>query len=216
MSILFKNTNSVILNIEEFFDTIDKGVLTFKEGVSNYINKNMAAFENNLKQIDKLESTADELLRKVENDLYVHSLLPQYRGDVLRLMDKTDDIIDTAKENLYQFDVEIPKIPEELNEEYIKLTEISVLAVEALIPAAKAFFTDPKAVKERLHRVFFYEKEADQLANAIKRRLFREMPELKLSEKMHLRYFALHIEHISDVANAVADILSVLAIKRTV
>ncbi len=42
------------------------------------------------------------------------------------------------------------------------------------------------------------------------------MPEIKLSEKFHLRYFTLHIENLSDAAQKVADTLSILAIKRTV
>lgn len=42
------------------------------------------------------------------------------------------------------------------------------------------------------------------------------MPDLKLSEKFHLRYFTLHIENISDTAEKVADLLSIMAIKRMV
>jgi uncharacterized protein Yka (UPF0111/DUF47 family) len=42
------------------------------------------------------------------------------------------------------------------------------------------------------------------------------MPDLKLSEKFHLRYFTLHIENISDIAEKVADLLSIMAIKRII
>ena len=38
--------------------------------------------------------------------------------------------------------------------------------------------------------------------------------QLKLSEKFHLRYFALHIEDLSTAAVKVAEQLSVMAIKR--
>ena len=131
------------------------------------------------------------------------------------LLEKLDDIIDTAKENILQFDVEGPNIPIDLNNDFSKLTDAAVLSVESLIPAVRAYFNDVSAVKDKLHRVYYYEKESDKLADNIKRRLFKELNELKLSEKIHLRYFALHIEHLSDAAQEVADLLSIMAIKRS-
>ena len=71
-------------------------------------------------------------------------------------------------------------------------------------------------MNEKIHRVYFYEKETDVLADVIRRKIFREMPDLHLSEKFHLRYFTLHIENISDTAEKVADLLSIMAIKRIV
>ncbi|HZJ74352.1 MAG TPA: DUF47 family protein [Perlabentimonas sp.] len=212
----FSTTKKLILDIDEFFNTIDKGSLVFKEGVSNYLQGNKSRFTENLVAIDELEGKADSIRRKVENELYTHSLIPQYRGDILRLMEKCDDTLDIMKQNLYQFDVEIPHIPKKLHDDILKLTEISVSAIDALIPAAKAFFRDPLAAKDRIHRVYFFEKEADKLANNIKRKVFHEYTELQLSEKTHLRYFTLHIENVSDAAEDVANILLILAIKRIV
>lgn len=212
----FNTTKKLILEIDEFFDAIDNGSLVFKEGVSNYLKGDMDKFAENLKAIDEFEAKADSIRRKVENDLYAHSLLPQYRGDVLRLMEKCDDMLDIMKEDLYQFDVEIPLIPKKIHADILKLTKISVSAIDTLIPAARAFFKDPISVKDKIHRVYFFEKEADKLANNIKRKVFHEIPTLKLSEKIHLRYFTLHIENVSDAAEVVADILSILAIKRIV
>ena len=48
----------------------------------------------------------------------------------------------------------------------------------------------------------------------MKRRVFHEMSSLKLSEKVHLRYFALHIEELALAAAKVADQLSVMSIRR--
>jgi hypothetical protein len=142
--------------------------------------------------------------------------MPQLRGDILKLLEELDNIIDLAKTSLFQFDVENPFIPAELNQDLVKLTELSTAAIESVIPAARAYFRDPDSVKEKLHRVYLYEKEADKLADAIKRKVFHDMPNLKLSEKFHLRYFTLHIETLSDAAEKTADVLSIMAIKRTI
>ncbi|OFX89988.1 MAG: hypothetical protein A2W99_08485 [Bacteroidetes bacterium GWF2_33_16] len=212
----FKNAKKSIDLIEEFLTLIDQGSLIFKEGVKNYLQGKRENFEDNLKTIANLSSDADIKKREIENILYTQSLMPQLRGDILKLLEELNNIIDLAKSNLIEFDVEVPLIPSELNQDLIKLSELSVFAIDSLIPAARAYFRDPESVKEHLHRVYLYEKEADKLALSIKRRVFQEMIQLKLSEKIHLRYFTLHIEILSDVAQKAADLLSIMAIKRTI
>jgi len=212
----FKNAKKSIDLIEEFLTLIDQGSLIFKEGVKNYLQGKRENFEDNLKTIANLSSDADIKKREIENILYTQSLMPQLRGDILKLLEELNNIIDLAKSNLFEFEVEVPLIPSELNQDLIKLSELSVFAIDSLIPAARAYFRDPESVKEHLHRVYLYEKEADKLALSIKRRVFQEMIQLKLSEKIHLRYFTLHIEILSDVAQKAADLLSIMAIKRTI
>ncbi len=211
----FKHANKSIKQIDQFLDKVDEGNLIFKEGVRNYLNGNRESFLDNLRTISSLESDADILRRKIENTLYTQSLMPQLRGDIMRLLEELDNIIDLAKHNLFQFDVEVPYVPTELNQELIRLTELSVAAVESLIPAARSYFRDPDAIKENLHRVYLFEKEVDKMADSIKRKVFQEMQGLKLSEKFHLRYFTLHIESLSDKAQQAADLLNIMAIKRS-
>ena len=209
-------SKKVIKLLEDFFDTVDQGVLVFKNGVNNYLYGNKENFHDNLMNLVRLENDADLIKKEVENLLYTRSLVPQFRGDLLKLLDDMDTILDTVKENLSQFDVEMPSIPVELNQDFNKLTELSVSAVESLLPTVRAFFRAPDTVRDQLHRVYFFEKETDKMALAIKKKVFHEMTNLNLSEKFHLRYFTLHIENVSDVAQKVADLLSIMAIKRTI
>ncbi len=211
-----KQAKKLIETIDAFMDTIEQGAIVFREGVGNYLSKDEARFSGNIQKLSSLEAEADSLKRQAETILYKRSLMPQLRGDILKLLEELDSIIDLAKANLYQFDVEIPFIPEELHPDLLKLTEISVAAIESVVPAARAWFKHPEAVKEKLHKVYLYENEADKLADSIKRKVFHDMPQIKLSEKIHLRYFTLHIENLSDAAQRVADTLSIMAIIRTI
>jgi len=214
--VFFKHANKSIELIDSFINTIDQGGLIFKEGVKNYLLGNQESFRDNLKTLSNLETEADIIRRKIENILYTQSLMPQLRGDILKLLEELDNIIDMAKKSLFQFDVEVPSIPVVLNQDLIKLTEISCSAIESVLPAARAYFRSPENIKEKLHRVYLYEREADKLADAIKRKVFQELPIARLSEKFHLRYFTLHIETLSDAAQKAADLLSIMAIKRTI
>ena len=210
-----KKANKLIEDIDRYFDLIDQSLLVFKEGVRNYLYSNPAGFNDNLKSMSALDSEADVLRREIENALYTQTALVRSRGDIMRLFEKTRSITDMLNDSLFQFEIETPFIPSELNPEFMKLTEFSTLAVESVVTAAKAYFKAPETVQDKINRAYFYEKEAVKYAQTIKRTVFHNMQTLKLSEKFHLRYFALHIENLSKGAENVADQLAVMAIRRT-
>jgi len=211
---LFKSSRSIEAKIDEFFDTIAEGGLVYREGIHAYLSAASAEFENSIVGIDRLESKADKLSREIESHLYSHSLIPEHRGDVLGLLENSDNIIDSAKTCLNQFSVERPDIPDQFQDGYRKLAEAGCESVEAVIVSARAFFKNFRAVKDNLFKVHHYEKEADDIGDRLKRSIFDS--DLKLSHKIHLRYFALNVEQISDRAEDVADRLAIYAIKRTI
>lgn len=210
-----KKINKLIEDIDRYFDLIDQSMLVFKEGVRNYLYSNPKDFTENLKNMSLYEGESDILRREIENALFTQTALTHSRGDIMRLLEKTKNIIDLLNDSLFQFEIETPFIPSELNPEFMKLTEFSTLAIEAVIPAAKAYFKAPETIPDKISRAYFYEKEAVKYSQTIKRTVFHNMTSLKLSEKFHLRYFALHIENLSKAAESVADQLAVMAIKRS-
>ena len=210
-----RKTDKLIEDIDRYFDLMDQSVLVFKDGVRNYLYSNADDFNANLQKMSVLESETDVLRREIENALYTQTALVRSRGDIMRLFEKTRNIMDILNDSLFQFEIETPFIPKELNPEFMKLTEFSTLAVEAVVPAAKAYFKSPETIPDKISRAYFYEKEAVRYSQTIKRTVFHNMPSLKLSEKFHLRYFALHIENLSKAAENVADQLAVMAIRRT-
>jgi len=213
MGVFTRHTGKIIVKIDDFFDTVEDGLLIFKEAIKCYLNDNSEHFQDYLKRIDKLESEADKKQKSIENDMIIHSILPQHRSEVAMLIDETDDLIDTVKEVVFQFDVEIPSFPASLNDNILHLTETSVATCEELIPALRAFFREPHNVRDKLNRVYFFEGETDNIANKIKKKIFHDMPKLSLAEKSHLRYFTHHIERLSDRAQGVADLLLSLSMR---
>lgn len=210
-----KKTNKLIDDIDRYFDLMDQAVLVFKDGVRNYLYSNDNEFNENLMKMSAVDSEASVLRKEIENALYTQTALVRSRADIMRLFEKTRNITSILNDSLFQFEIETPFIPKELNPEFMKLTEFSTLAVEAIVPAAKAYFKSPDTVPDKISRAYFYEKEAVRYSQTIKRTVFHNMSSLKLSEKFHLRYFALHIENLAKAAENVADQLAVMAIRRT-
>lgn len=211
-----KNTTTLITSVDKLLEIVDHSLLVFKDGVKDYLYNDESGFDENLSSMATLESDAGERIREIERSLYSRGYLIRARGDIMRLLERLDHIINIISVDLVQFEIEAPKVPVELRREFVKLTELASLAVESTIPGTKAYFTQPKDIAETISRVYFYEKEAVKLSQSIKRTVFHNMTdELKLSEKFHLRYFALHIEDLAKAAVKVAEQLSVMAIKRS-
>jgi len=213
MPLFNKSTQQLALQIDGFLDAVAEGALVFREGVHAYLAGDAERFESRCRAINDLEHKADDLSKAVETHLYRHSLIPEHRGDVLGLMETTDTIIDTAKTSLFQFSVEQPVIPDIHRDGFARLADASSEAMESLVLAARTFFRDPEAIKDHLFKVAHYEHEADTISDTLKRRIFS--CDMDLAHKIHLRYFALNIEKVSDKAKEVADRLAIYAIKRS-
>jgi len=214
MPMLFKRTKIIEKQIDEFMDAISQGAIVFNKGMKNYLEKDQVKFQTRLNTLNEQEKAADRLRRDIENILYSHSLIPEQRGDVLGLLENMDDVIDLLKEALMVFSIETPEIFPEFHNDFLELANCSASAVEAVVQAARAFFTDINAVKNHLHKVYLYEKEADKISFALKRKIFSANSDL--CTKIHQRYFATYVDSIADVAEGAADRLAIYTIKRTV
>lgn len=208
-----KKTNKTISDLDSFLDLLDECVLTYKSGIKNYLEGNKKDFDDNLESITRLRDNTIELRRTIENELYTYSLVTDQRVEIMQLLERLDTIINLLHKNLWQYEIEIPFFPSELNVDLLKLVEVTGLAVEGTIQASRDYFKAPRFVGEKTHRIYFFEKEVSKLAQSIKRRVFHEMDNFKLSQKFHLRYFTLHVEELAEEAVRVADHLSIMVIK---
>lgn len=213
MERILKTASAVIRQIDSFVDEVENGLLLFRESVNNYADGKIPDFEKRLQLVEDKESAADTLQRSIENDFLVHSLLPQLASDVLHLLDKTDDILDKAKYVLQQFSVELPQMPDTIKADFKSLNSVSNEAAAEAVAAVRVFFTQPELAKEHINKIYFYERESDRAANDLRRIIFQSTPDIDLAHKEQLRYFTRHVEQISDAAEDVGDILSLLILK---
>ncbi|MDD2422759.1 MAG: DUF47 family protein [Candidatus Cloacimonetes bacterium] len=212
MALLLKTTRFVESQIDNFLDMVSDSATTFQLAIQDYLAGRIDQFEERLTSIRELEHRADDLRVSIERFLYERTLIPENRGDVLAILENTDEVIDNIKDSLVQFSIEMPEIPPELNDLWIQTTKASVAAVEQLTFAVRSFFRDLAAVNNYIHKVYFFEREADQIGEKLRRQIFAL--DIELSRKSQLRFFAIHIEMISDAAQDVCDRLAIYTIKR--
>lgn len=214
MGILFRRSKRLEVQIDEYLDLIVKGGLVFKEGVKFYLKHRQADFDSHLRQLSDMEDLGDKLRREIETSLYSHTLIPESRGDVLGLLENADRVLNRMAETLLQFSVESPDICEEFVAYFVDLADFSISAADGMVRAIRAYFTDLNSVRDYINQVQFYRKETNKMAEKLKREVFARP--LRLSHKIHLRYFAYHVELIAEEAEDVCDRLSIATIKRYV
>lgn len=209
------NSETIINTMDNLLGDMERALTVLRNGIKNYLYGDMPEFTQNLTEIATIESAVRNSVQEIEHGLYTRGYLVRFRGDVMRLLERFEHIVSLVSVDLVQFEIESPKIPLELRKDFIKLAELATMTVEACVPATQAFFRDPESVPENVSKVYYFDHEAMKLSQSIKRKVFHDMEYLKLSEKFHLRYFALHIEELSSAAVKVAEQLSVMAIKRS-
>ena len=214
MAILFQKTKLLEQQVDDYLNIATDAGLYFKRGIRLYMDDRIQEFEDLLASVRDLEHQADRLKQQVETHLYVQTLIPESRGDVLGILENMDDIINRIKSTLLEFSVEKPEIPSEYKNDYIELTDRVVVAFEQVITATRSFFKNIDDVSHHAHKVSFYEEEADTIAENLKRKVFAT--DLRLSHKHHLRYFTLHIDTVADLAEDLAERVNISANKRSI
>ena len=210
---LFKQTKNLEQKVDRFFLLLSEASVIYRLGIRIYLREKVTEeYNKRVNHISEIESEADNLRRDIKKIIYSEMLIPDSRGDVLGLIETSDEIFSLFKNSLWSFSNETPKIGEDLIAGYRRLTNMVVKAVDELTSGCRAFFISPHLVTSYTAKVTLYEKEADKIGAALKTDIFSL--DIELTEKIHLREFVDCIDCIADHAEDVADRLSIYAIKR--
>lgn len=210
---LFKQTKNLEQKVDRFFLLLSEASVIYRLGIRIYLREKVSEeYNKRVNHISEIESEADNLRRDIKKIIYSEMLIPDSRGDVLGLIETSDEIFSLFKNSLWSFSNETPKIGEDLIAGYRRLTNMVVKAVDELTSGCRAFFISPHLVTSYTAKVTLYEKEADKIGAVLKTDIFSL--DIELTEKIHLREFVDCIDCIADHAEDVADRLSIYAIKR--
>ncbi len=200
--------------VDDFLNQISEAGLLFKTGVDIYLKGKKDAFLKKADEIAEVEHRGDALRRTIEEQLYLKTLIPESRGDVLDLFENMDALLDRFKGAIWRFEIERIEIDPKFHDDFKELVNYVVEASEAIVRSVRAFFKDTKAVADHLHKVSFWETEADKVSTRLQRKIFRQ-EDMRLSHRMQLREFVRHVDKIADRAEDVADKLNIFVIKRS-
>jgi hypothetical protein len=211
---LFGKSKAMEAEIDDFLDKISEGGLRFEQGITAFIDG--ATPERLTEQADQMRATEAEghrLRRAIETQLYTEMLIPDFRGDVLSLLEDLNYVLGKLEDIFLSITVEQPTIDEPYRADFKLLASSAVKTIEAAILGSRAFFRNIAAVRDHLAKVYFHEDECDQIAIGLKRAIFSANH--GLDHKIHLRYYVDKIDGLADEAEEVGDWLAIYSIKRS-
>lgn len=214
MGSILKKKIGIEKQVDDFLDQISEAGLLFKSGASMYLKGKKDTFLKKTEEISQVEHKGDMLRRSIEEQLYIKTLIPESRGDVLDLLEHMDSLLDRFKGAIWRFEIERIEIDPKFHDEFTELVHNVVEASEAIVRSVRAFFKDSKAVADHMHKVSFWETEADKVSTMLQKKIFR-LEEMRLSHRMQLCDFIRHVDKIADSSEDVADKLSIFVIKRS-
>ncbi len=211
----FGQTRALTKYIDEFHNLICEAGMLFRKMIRVYLDCGCSEdFLSIVERLSNVENQADELRRRIEARLYEHDLIPDMRADVMDVIEHMDDLLNYFESNGYRLSTERPEFIAESRRDLEELVETVITCSDKAVDASRAFFRDAENVRDHVHKVLYQETEADRLSSKIKRVAFAS--DLSLAEKMHIRYFIDHIDEIANVAEDVADKLSITFMKRSI
>ncbi|MBB1486146.1 DUF47 domain-containing protein [Oceanospirillum sediminis] len=200
--------------LDDFFDKVVVATLIFRNSLELYLNHGICdEYREKLREVETIESKADQLRRDIEVALYHHTLIPELRSDVLALLEEVDKLINRVEACLFKFEIEQPQFPEQHKESVRRLLQTVCECMDQIIYACRAFFRDQNSVKDYSAQVQWLESEADKLSTSLLRAVFRD-EQLDLAQRIHLRYFVERIDDLANAAEDISDSLTIYAIKR--
>lgn len=209
----FKRTGRLIGEIDEFLDKVSEAILVLEQTILDYVDQGPSeTLEDRLTQIRTIEQRGDELRRGIANTMYSEMLMPDTRGDMLSLLDEVDDVLDACAHTVVRLVIERPELPEDSRPDFKNLMAEVSKSAQTMMDGARAYFKDPQAVRNYVHKVGFHEEEATTIGFQLGRRIFDS--DLPLERKRQLADWIVYLRQLASNANDAADSMSVFAVKR--
>ena len=161
----------------EHAEKIKECTWAFQQAIECHITDQCESFEEFRKDVDKLESEADAIKRRIRGHLPKGTLMPVDKFELFRYLHEQDKVLDSIEEalNWISYRPE-PGIPNVLHKDFFLLVDAVIDPVEEMcrmVSEARKYFANfsnkqRELVKEIVHMLRQHEHDADKVEDAIK------------------------------------------------
>lgn len=203
----------------EIISGIELHLKKVKEAVDIFSNliKNNEIVEAGIERVENAETEADEIHRQVSLKIAEGAFFGGIREDILNLMEKIDNIADSAKDSaryLYmRGTMEKEAIAFLKSEDMNQFIKSLIDSVNALSELILAISTSKKEALSKIHNVEEYEEKADQRKGILLKTLFEKSQVLDPLTVIQLRDFIFSADNIADSAEDASDVILVMLAK---
>ena len=191
--------------LEEHAEKVKEGAWVFQKAIECIIEDRCEDFEHFREDMDKLESEADAIKRRIRGHLPKGTLLAVDKFELFRYLGEQDKVLDVVEESLDWLSFRASAgIPEVLEKDFMLLVEAVIDPLEVLSKMAaeahKYFsnFSDPQrqVTKDMIRTLRHYEHEADKLEDAVKEKIFNTIDDAVA---------VFHLTRLTEIIGSIAD-----------
>jgi len=213
-----RRERAIVEGVGSHLSTVKKTVEDFGGLVDSVSAGDAASARRFFDDVMDDETKADTIHRDLSLRVANGAFFGGVREDILALLEKIDEIADSAKDASRLLNVEVGTTNgsaiELLRSDEMRLfiadLKNAVLALENLIAA---FSINKKEVLARVHSVEEFEESADSRKDVLLRELFRGASKLNPVTVIQLRDFIFVADDIADNAEDASDVVLVLVAK---
>lgn len=163
------------------------------------------------KELDKLESVADDAKEAILDQISLGGVFPMHRADLARLVGSMDNIANLATGVADRISMRRITLPQEMNEQLIAMAKVDLEAVQVLRDAVVAMGTDLRQAIKLAGVVDKIESRADDIFAAMYRCMFDMDIDFKTFHQ--LKSIIDRLENIADRCSQNAELLRHMALE---
>jgi len=149
---LFSRTRELEEKIDLLHDKIIDMAMNFRQAMNVFVNaKRNSEYKKLNKIIKNIEHEADVLRREIESKLYEQNLIPDFRADVLEMVENIDSVLNKFDEVSYKLYIERPEIPQVYHTLFTELVHQVTECTENMAIASRAFFRSSRLFEKSLY-----------------------------------------------------------------
>ncbi|MBZ4650570.1 TIGR00153 family protein [Thermosipho sp. (in: thermotogales)] len=212
MSLFFGKKEQVVIELfRQHLDAVENTIVKLQDLI---FEEKKEKYKELAEEVRKAETTADQIRRKAELEMYSGAFLPNFRGDLLGTIEALDRIANKAESVADEIDLQDLTIPKEIHENLKALISKSLETYKALKEAAKEMFEDFEKASQMIVETERFEHETDEIERSTIRKIFSL--DIPLAEKIQLKDLVHRIADISDTSEDVSDRIQIILYKRKV
>lgn len=200
--------------ISKHLELVDKALTKFHEALFVYLDEDIKKADELAFETHLLEGRADDMRREVEVELLGGALLASSRGDMLEIIERTDNLANAGEAVLDFLLLQEVKVPEDLKPLAKEIADKSLEIFAEVKAALHMLFEDKDKALEHTKAVEQKESEIDKLERSFIKKLFGM--DLELAEKIQVREFIERLAEISDRAEDLSDRIEMVVAQKKI
>jgi len=201
----------VLEHLVDFADQVVVIVVKLRDVVERFASDRYEELEESARELDELESQADDAKEALLDRLSLGTVFPLHRADLSRLVGSMDSIANLAAGAADRIVMRRFSLPQAMNEQLVTMAQVDVEAVQGLRDAVVAMGTDMREAIRLAGIVDDKESQADDTFADIYRAMFDMDTDFKTFHQ--LKSIIERLESIADRCSQNAELLRHMALE---